>query len=126
MSELTLTETHRRLRAGVKEIRRTDPGIGNGLRIEVHTREIPMTASTPEEAFANCWPEGDDLRDFCDWQNAHREPQFRQDGAIVHIAFSTTGAWGELIDTRVVWLGTADHAPVVLDRRNGDRQGGTK
>lgn len=119
---LTITETHKRLRAGVAEVRRIDPDISTRLRIEVQTREIPVTASTSEEAFANCWPEGDDLRDLCEWGTAQREPQFRQDGAIVHIAFSTTGDWGELVDTRVVWLGTEDHEPVVLDRRRGDRK----
>lgn len=113
------TERLRRLRAAVRDARRL-AGIRRPYRYEIGTRARPQFTSEPPathvEAYRLCYPDGDDLADFCGDLDEVKP------GAVLHLYFeenfgSISWPEWELHDIVVVWVGTADHEPQVIDTR---------
>lgn len=116
------TETKRRLTVGAKLARKACGQRHNNTRVEVGTRLIPTTSTTPPhtrtEADALCYPDGDDLDTM--WYREDLLDGLVAPGDVLHFYVSEScapGDWPELFDIVVVWLGYGEMEPRVIDPR---------
>ncbi len=116
-NEFTLKEFRQRIRSAARRCAALE-GLRLGeYKVEIDCRTIPV--ATPEiPTHAEAWPEGDDLNysmSIKDRGAFLREAGVVQHGACVHVRISTTGDWGELVNVFVVWMGTPDADPLIID-----------
>ena len=118
-STWTKTETIRRLREASKLARR-QCGMHPRVKTEIGGRVIPSSTMVPpltrDEATVLCYPEGDDLSDYSDREDAAK---WVRPGEVVHVYVSEApeyfGGDAYLCDAVVVWLGYGEHEPRVID-----------
>ena len=114
-NQFTVTEFRARISSVAQRCAR-DLDVTNP-RFEIDRRVIPVaTPNIPTDA--EVWPEGDDLADFMmisDKKRYLEEAGVLQHGACVHLRISTTGMQGELKNVYVIWMGTPDHEPLIVD-----------
>jgi hypothetical protein len=116
------TETKRRLTVGAKAARKACRQRHNNTRVEVGIRLIPTNTLTPPvtkaEAYALCYPDGDDLAHHYYRDQCHG---LVGPGDVVHLYVSEPvqyiGDEPYLDDIVVVWLGVGEHEPRVIDPR---------
>jgi len=87
------------------------------MRVEVAVRLIPQYLKAAVD-----WPgydPDDDLDRTTTINDAGALDDYRREGIVAHIYFSTTGAWAELYSGMIVWTGTSTEAPIVLDDGKG-------
>lgn len=108
----TKTETLERLRLAAKIVR-AERGIPTNYRVEVGLRTVSKYATETPTSIREAFAEGDDLAEYLDLRSAAGEDEVRTPGYFAHLYFSQPGAYGELTDIEVVWLGTADEDYVV-------------
>jgi hypothetical protein len=117
----TKTETLRRLREASKLARR-QCGMHARVKTEIGGRIIPANTEVPpltrDEATVLCYPEGDDLKDYSDREDAAK---WVRPGEVVHVYVSEAPTYfGEepyLCDAVVVWLGFGEFEPRIIDTR---------
>lgn len=113
--EFTKTELRRRIRAGKALLGPGYRHMKTEIGLRVRRDDQIVVGRVPR--YEDIWMEHDDLDEFVAI-NDHTD--LRQ-GQILHLYLSENlspgdryGAW-ELYDTRVIWVGDADHEPMLLD-----------
>lgn len=115
-NEFSAAEYRRRISAAARRCAEMER-LRGGYRIETDIRVVPV-AYPHIPTYAEAWPEGDDLYDHITPKydvESLREAGHLQHGACIHVRISTTGRYGELVNVFVVWTGTPDCEPLIID-----------
>jgi len=116
-NEFTLKEFRQRIRSAARRCAALE-GLGLGeYKVEIDCRTIPV--ATPElPTYAEAFPEGDDLNyemSIKDRGAFLRAAGVVQHGACVHVRIYETREWQELRNVFVVWMGTPDVEPLIIN-----------
>lgn len=114
------SEATRRIRYAAK-LARQAAKVAPNTRAEMGTRVKPQrrkaAPTTRRAAMMACHPKDDDLVDQVHIDTAARTDEVREPGAVVHLYLHGAGRDGELEDVVVVWMGTPEDEPRVIDPR---------